>query len=59
MSWSGNVACVGDRSDAYRVLVGRARCRWEDNIKLTFKKWDRVTWNGLMCFGMGTGGRLL
>jgi len=43
MSWSGKVACVGERRDAYRVLVGRPRCRWEDNIKFDFKKWDGVT----------------
>jgi len=22
MRWAGNVACLGDRRDAYRVLVG-------------------------------------
>jgi hypothetical protein len=59
MCWSGKVACVVERRDAYRVLVRRARCRWEDNIKFDFKKWDGVTWTGLMCVGMRTGGRLL
>jgi hypothetical protein len=33
MSRAGNVACMGDGRDAYRILVGRSRCRWEDNIK--------------------------
>jgi len=42
MRWAGHVACMGERSGAYRVLVGkpeakrpigRPRRRWEDNIK--------------------------
>ena len=38
---AGNVACMGDKRGAYRVLVGKpegrtSRCRWEDNIK----KWN-------------------
>jgi hypothetical protein len=23
MRWAGNVACMGDRRDVYRILVGR------------------------------------
>jgi hypothetical protein len=47
--WAGHVARMGDRRDAYRVLMGRPwgkrqlgrpRCRWEDNIKWVIKKWD-------------------
>jgi hypothetical protein len=43
MRWMGHVARMGERKDAYRVLVGksegkkpigRSRCRWEDNIKM-------------------------
>jgi hypothetical protein len=39
--WAGHVACMGERKDVYRALVGkpewkrplgRPRCRWEDNI---------------------------
>jgi hypothetical protein len=42
MIWAGNVACMGDKQGAYRVLVwrpegkkplGRPRCTWDDNIK--------------------------
>jgi len=38
---------MGERSGVYRVLVGkpegkrllgRTRCRWEDNIKIIFRK---------------------
>jgi hypothetical protein len=41
---------VGDRIDAYKVLVGkpegerhleRRRLSWEDNMKWIFRKWDR------------------
>jgi len=43
MRWAGNVACVGDRRDGCRILVGtpegkrppgRLMRRWEDNIKM-------------------------
>ena len=42
ISWAGHVARMGERRDAYRVLVGkregriplgRPRRRWEDNVK--------------------------
>jgi hypothetical protein len=41
--WAGHVACMGERRGVYRVWmgkheekrsVGRARDRWEDNIKM-------------------------
>jgi hypothetical protein len=41
MRWAGHVACTGEKSGAYRILVGRPegrrplgrhRRRWEDNI---------------------------
>ena len=47
MGWAGRVACMGDRRDAYRVLVGRREGerplgrpsgRWEDN-NVIVKKW--------------------
>ena len=40
---------MGERRDVYRVLVGkpegkrplgRPKRRWEDNIKMDFRKWD-------------------
>jgi TFIIF-interacting CTD phosphatase-like protein len=42
LRWEGHVACMGERRDAYRVLVetsegrrplGRPWVKWEDNIK--------------------------
>jgi hypothetical protein len=43
MRWAGNVARMGEKRNAYRILVGkpegkrplgRHRRRWEDNIKM-------------------------
>jgi hypothetical protein len=43
MRWVQHVACMGKKRGGYRVLVGksegkrllgRLRCRWEDNIKM-------------------------
>jgi hypothetical protein len=45
MRWLVHLACVGERSHAYRVLVGKPEGRrplgrpahiWEDNIKMDF-----------------------
>jgi hypothetical protein len=47
MRWVGHIARIGDRRDAYRIVVGkpegkrglgRPRCRWEDNIKLNLQE---------------------
>jgi hypothetical protein len=50
---------MGERRNAYRLLVGkrmlgRPRCRWVDNIRM-----DRVMWTGLIWLRIGTGGQLL
>ena len=64
MKWSGHVARMGEKRDAYRDLVGRPEGkrqlvrpmrRWEDNIKI-------VVWGDtglLICFRIGTRGWLL
>jgi hypothetical protein len=55
MRWAGYVACRGEGSGVYRVLVGRPEgkrplgrptCRWEDNIWLDLKEIgiNRVNW---------------
>jgi hypothetical protein len=52
MRWVGHVARMGERRDAYRILVGRRegrrplgrpRRRWEDNIKMDLQEvgWGR------------------
>jgi hypothetical protein len=44
---------MGEERGVYRVLVGnpegqrplgRSRCRWEDNIRMVFRKWDVGVW---------------
>jgi hypothetical protein len=60
--WAGNM-----REDVgiYKVLVGkpegkrqlgRHRHRWEDNIKMDFRKWDVGVWTGSSWLRIGTGG---
>jgi hypothetical protein len=38
MRWVGHVARLGEKRNAYRLLVGkpegRPRCRWVDNIRM-------------------------
>jgi len=54
MRWAGLVACVGEKRGVYRILVGkpegkislgRARHRWEDDIKV---RWGGSGWIGLV-----------
>jgi hypothetical protein len=58
MRWEGNVARMGEKRNAYRLLVGkpegkrplgRPRCRWVDNIRTDFGEvgWGDVGWIGL------------
>jgi hypothetical protein len=55
MRWEGHVARMGEKRNAYRILVGnpegkrslgRPKRRWVDNIKvdLTEIRWDGVDW---------------
>ncbi|PNF15776.1 hypothetical protein B7P43_G10443 [Cryptotermes secundus] len=55
MIWSGHVARMGEKRNAYRILVGkpegsrtlvRPRCRWVDNIKMDLREigWDGMNW---------------
>jgi hypothetical protein len=58
MRWAGNVAQMGEKRNAYRLLVwkpegkrplGRPRRRWVDNIKIDLGEveWGDVDWIGL------------
>jgi hypothetical protein len=47
MRWAGHVGRMGEKTNAYRILVGmpegkkplgRPRCRWADNIKMDVRK---------------------
>jgi hypothetical protein len=55
MRWAGHVARMGEKRNAYRILVGkpegkrplgRPRRRWVDNIKMVIRDlgWDGVDW---------------
>jgi hypothetical protein len=55
MRWAWHVTRVGEKTNAYRILVGkpegkrplgRSRRRWEDNIKIDLREpgWDGVDW---------------
>jgi hypothetical protein len=55
MRWAGHVARMGEKRNAYRLLVGkpegrrtlgRPRCRWVDNIRLDLGEvgWGDVDW---------------
>jgi hypothetical protein len=54
MRMVGNVACIGEIKNVYKIWagkpegrrqVGRPRCRWEGNIKMNFKE---IGWEGLV-----------
>jgi hypothetical protein len=47
MRWAGHVARMGEKMNAYRILVGksegkrplgRPRCRWVENIKMDLRE---------------------
>jgi hypothetical protein len=53
MRWARHVARVGEKRNAYRVLVGkpegkrslrRPRRRWENNIKMELRE---IVWGGM------------
>jgi hypothetical protein len=53
MRWAGHVARMGEKRDAYRILVGRRegkrplgrpRRRWEDNIKMDLEAGWGTDW---------------
>ncbi|KAJ4428849.1 hypothetical protein ANN_25842 [Periplaneta americana] len=49
LRWAGHVARMGESRNAYRVLVGRPRRRWEDTIKMDLRKvgYDDGDWINL------------
>jgi hypothetical protein len=58
MTWAGDVARIGEKRNAYRLLVGnpegkrplgRPRRRWVDNIRIDLGEvgWGDVDWIGL------------
>jgi hypothetical protein len=68
--WAGHVARMGEKRNAYRILVGkpegkrslrRPRHRWVDNIKIDIREigWDGMVWTGSIWLRIGTSGGLL
>jgi hypothetical protein len=58
MRWAGHVARIGEKRNAYRLLVGkseerkplgRPRRRWVDNIRMGF---GEVGWGDVDCIGL-------
>jgi hypothetical protein len=58
MRWAGHVARMGEKRNAYRLLVGkpegkrplgRLKCKWVDNIRMDLGEvgWGDVDWIGL------------
>ena len=41
------------RGNPKEGATGTPRCRWEDNIKWIFKKWDGEAWTGLIWLKIG------
>jgi hypothetical protein len=53
MRWAGHVARIGEKRNAYRILMGkqegkrllgRPRRRWEDNTKIYLRE---IGWGGM------------
>jgi hypothetical protein len=70
MRWAGHVARIGEKRNAYRILVGkpegkkplgRPRRRWVDSIKIDLREigWDGMVWTGSIRLRIGTTGGLL
>jgi hypothetical protein len=58
MRWAGQLARMGEKRNAYRLLVGkpegkrllrRPRRRWVDNINIDFLE---IGWSGVDCVGL-------
>jgi hypothetical protein len=58
MRWTGHVALIGEKRNAYRLLVGKAegkrplrrpRHRWVDNIRMNL---GEVGWGDVDCIGL-------
>jgi hypothetical protein len=66
--WAGYVAVMGEKWNAYRVVVGKAegkrelgipRCRWEVNIEMYPREIGWRVSNIFFWFRIGTSGGLL
>jgi len=64
LRWEGHVAGYGGWERCIQVLVGklegnealgRLKCKWEDNIKMIFRKGNERAWTGLFWIRTATG----
>jgi hypothetical protein len=49
MRWVGHEGCMGEKRNAYRILIGkppigRPRCRWKDNNQMDLSE---IGWGGI------------
>jgi hypothetical protein len=63
MRWAGHVARIGEKRNAYRILVGKPEGRsplrrCDGSIKMG-RKQVGVVWTGFIWRGIETSGRLL
>jgi hypothetical protein len=68
MRWGGHVARMGEKKNAYRLLVGKSEGKrplrrldvsgWIILVWI-LESWDGVMWAGLVWLRMGTNGELL
>jgi hypothetical protein len=67
MRWAGNVARIGEKRNAYRILVGkpdgkrplgRPRRRWVGNIKMNLKRQEGMVCTRSIWLRRGTSGGL-
>jgi hypothetical protein len=68
MGWAGHVARMGEKRNAYRILVGKPeRKRQLENLDVDgriilrriLERLDGMVWTGLICFRLGTSGEIL
>jgi hypothetical protein len=68
MRWTGHVARMGEKRNAYRLLVGKPEGKRPQGrldvggwiiLGWILERWDGVMWAGLVWLRIGTGGELL
>jgi hypothetical protein len=65
MNWAGHVARMGEKRNAYRLLVGKPEGKEDLDVGgwiilgWILGRWDGVMWTGLVWLRIGTGGELL
>jgi hypothetical protein len=55
MRWAGHVACMGEERGMYRVLVGRPKRRWKDNIMMDLQEVEVQIHSSWLKIGTGGG----